>query len=155
MERKRVNWLKATGLGILGLVFAGAGALKITLSAEFAAQIAAYRLLPDRIVPALALSLPVLEVILGAVLLVPGRFRRAGLLGMSLLLATFLGALFWAYSKGLNIDCGCFGSLKMPVPVAIIRNLMLLAVSGLLLQREYNRATTPHHAASTPAAKVP
>mgnify|MGYP002623902874 CR=1 FL=1 len=137
-----MNGLRRAGLGILAAVFATAGCLKIAAPAEFAAQLAAFRLLPEGAVPTLALSLPVLEVILAAALLVSGRGRRAGLLGITLLLAGFLGALLWAWATDLAIDCGCFGSLEMPVPVAIVRNVVLLGISGLLLHREY-KATPP------------
>lgn len=68
----------------------------------------AYRLLPEEIVPFVGTMLPFFEVALGIVLLV-GAFTRTAAIVWLLMMAAFLTGVIWAWSTGLNIDCGCFG----------------------------------------------
>jgi uncharacterized membrane protein YphA (DoxX/SURF4 family) len=68
----------------------------------------AYRLLPEAIVPLVGHLLPVVELILAAVLLA-GVFTRAAGVVWLLMMAGFLTGVIWAWSQGLQIDCGCFG----------------------------------------------
>jgi len=94
---------------VIGGIFIYAGSQKIIHPVEFADNIAQYQLLGSGMINLVAIGLPVLEVLAG-LLFVTGRFDRlAGItiLGMCLV---FGAALIWAILRGLEIDCGCFGS---------------------------------------------
>lgn len=68
----------------------------------------AYRLLPEAIVPLVGQMLPVVELLLAAVLLA-GLFTRQAAVVWQLMMVGFLVGVIWAWSQGLQIDCGCFG----------------------------------------------
>ncbi|HEV3086426.1 MAG TPA: MauE/DoxX family redox-associated membrane protein [Candidatus Elarobacter sp.] len=93
---------------VLGVIFVVAGASKIGHGAEFAAQIAGFRILPQPVIAPMALALPFLEVLLGGYLIV-GLFTRASAWIAVLLLAAFDGAIASAVVRGMTVSCGCFG----------------------------------------------
>jgi uncharacterized membrane protein YphA (DoxX/SURF4 family) len=53
-------------------------------------------------------GLPVVEIVAG-LLLVAGLFTRTSAVVGALLMAAFLIGIISAWSRGLTIDCGCFG----------------------------------------------
>jgi uncharacterized membrane protein YphA (DoxX/SURF4 family) len=93
---------------VLGVIFVVAGASKIGHGAEFAAQIAGFRILPQPVIAPMALALPFLEVLLGGYLIV-GLFTRASAWIAVLLLGAFDGAIASAVVRGMTVSCGCFG----------------------------------------------
>lgn len=96
--------------GLITLVFAGAGVLKAGDATEFAFAIDRYHLVPWPVAVALALYLPWLEMAAAAALW-SARTRAAALVILTILALVFLTALTTAAWRGLDIDCGCFGSL--------------------------------------------
>ncbi len=68
----------------------------------------AYRLVPDALEPLVGVGLPFLEFALAAVLLA-GIFTRLSSIVWLLMMAGFVFGVAWAWAKGYNIDCGCFG----------------------------------------------
>ena len=95
---------------VLGGVFLVAGATKIPDPGGLAASIRAYELpLPEWFVSLSAHALPYLEVMLGLYLLV-GLFTKVSAWATTGLTALFLLALLQGALRGLEIDCGCFGS---------------------------------------------
>ncbi|MGD9955945.1 MAG: MauE/DoxX family redox-associated membrane protein [Candidatus Nanopelagicales bacterium] len=70
--------------------------------------IIAYRLVPESLVPALSWGLPVLELVLGALLLV-GLFTRWAALVTALLMLGFMLGVVSVWVRGYSIECGCFG----------------------------------------------
>lgn len=92
----------------LGAIFLVAGASKIGHAAEFAQQIAAFRLLPQAAIAPVAIVLPFLEVLLGGYLVV-GLFTRISAWVAAALLLAFDGAIASAVMRGLSLSCGCFG----------------------------------------------
>ncbi|MFQ5722537.1 MAG: MauE/DoxX family redox-associated membrane protein, partial [Candidatus Aminicenantales bacterium] len=77
----------------------------------------------------LALILPWLEVICGFCL-IAGILREASALLLSLLLVAFLILITSTIIRGIDIDCGCFGSLSRKVDFKlIITDLFLLFMS--------------------------
>ncbi len=74
----------------------------------FAIAIDAYGILPEPAVLATARTLPWCELALGVVLLTGFGLRYAAI-AASALLGAFFVIMAIAYSKGLAIDCGCFG----------------------------------------------
>jgi uncharacterized membrane protein YphA (DoxX/SURF4 family) len=93
---------------VLGGIFIVAGASKIGHAAEFAQQIAAFRLLPQLTIAPIAIILPFLEVLLGGYLVI-GLFTRIAAWVAAVLLLVFDGAIASAVLRGLSLSCGCFG----------------------------------------------
>src|SRR5471032_3706513 len=93
---------------IVGGVFVVAGGLKIGHADQFAAQIAAFGIVPQPVVAPMALLLPFLEVLLGLYLIVWLYTRLvAGIAVVQLLI--FAGAIASAVLQGHSLSCGCFG----------------------------------------------
>src|SRR5215210_7525230 len=95
---------------VLGGVFLFAGATKIPNPGSLAASIRSYELpLPEWVVSLSAHALPYLEVLLGLYLLA-GLFTKISAWATNGLTLLFLLALLQGVVRGLEIDCGCFGS---------------------------------------------
>lgn len=109
----REERLKSGALLLLRLALGGvlfyAGFLKLRETWQFAEAIANFRLLPAQGNQFLAVVLPWLEVTTGLLLVFGVWTRAAGLLA-ALLFAAFLGAIAAALWRGLDIECGCFGT---------------------------------------------
>ncbi|MBV8750508.1 MAG: DoxX family membrane protein [Candidatus Eremiobacteraeota bacterium] len=93
---------------VIGVIFIVAGAAKVGHAAEFAAQIAGFRILPQVVIAPMALALPFLEILLGGYLIV-GLFTRAAAWIAVILFATFDLAIASAVVRGMTVSCGCFG----------------------------------------------
>ena len=95
---------------VLGGVFLVAGGTKVFDPGGLAASIRTYELgLPEWFVTVSAYALPYLEVMLGLYLIV-GLFTRASAWATNALMLLFTVALVQGALRGLQIDCGCFGS---------------------------------------------
>lgn len=139
-------------------VFLTAGALKAWEPARFALDVHHYQLLPWALSAAVAFYLPWLEIVCGAALFV--RKAERGAFGIIMILLTaFLAALLSAWSRGLDISCGCFGgSGSANYPLAITLDLALLAAAAFLfrsLNREAKPAPAPPADAHADAAPTP
>ena len=93
----------------LGLVFLYAAWDKILHPKEFAESIYNYQILPDMLINISALILPWLELILGIMVII-GIWLPGSLFLINLLMLIFTSALIFNLARGLNIECGCFGS---------------------------------------------
>ncbi|HEX4814343.1 MAG TPA: MauE/DoxX family redox-associated membrane protein [Nonomuraea sp.] len=93
---------------ILGGVLIAAGALKIGNPSDSVVAVKAYQLLPDSIAVTVGHILPILEIVVG-VLLVVGLLTRVAAAIAGLLMLAFVVGIAWAWARGLRIDCGCFG----------------------------------------------
>lgn len=96
----------------IGGLFLYAGATKLADTAGFSQAIAAYRILPDPLVPCAAMGLPALEVVAGLGTLLN---RRWAILGTTAMMILFLGVLSYGVAVGLDIDCGCFSPAETTV----------------------------------------
>lgn len=111
---------------------------KIEEPLVFAQSVNAYQLLPSSWSLWIALGLPWLELVAGLGILAP-RLRRASGCIIVGLLALFIGLHLNAWTRGLDITCGCFGlhedaSVNYLWP--ILRNLALLIGCILILIRD-------------------
>lgn len=115
---------------VTGVAFMVAGASKLGDPAAFAQEIDHYELLPW-LAPYLAVTLPTVELVLGLGLAVgPAVWHRAAALGCGVCMAGFTFAAGFALYRGLNIDCGCFGSGSGPITsLTIGRDVALLLAS--------------------------
>ena len=137
-------WAALAGRLVLGGVWLVAGALKLPDPAAGVRAVRAYQLLPEAAVPAVGYGLPVVEVLLG-LLLILGVTVRACAVGSALLLLAFMGGIGAAWARGLQIDCGCFGGGGRVADGGtryvqeLLRDSGLLAVSALLAARPRSR----------------
>ena len=104
---------------VVGGMFIWAGVSKIIDPLGFAQNIANYRVFPEVISFFLALVLPWIEVICGAFLIL-GIFHSASALLLSGFLVVFLVLIAATLVRGIDIDCGCFGSLSGKVDYKLI-----------------------------------
>ena len=123
--------MKAIAKWVLLVVVAGffllAGVLKLADPVEFARSILRYRLAGEQLSWLVALWLPWIEIGAASVLL-PGTWRRAGLILLFGLLLAFQLALASAAVRGLDIDCGCLGgAVPTSIGFALLRNFLLMA----------------------------
>jgi|SRR5215212_6698314 putative oxidoreductase len=116
---------------VLGGVFLFAGATKIPDPGSLAASIRSYELgLSEWFVSLAANALPYLEVLLGLYVLA-GLRTKTSARATNVLTMVFSLALLQGTARGLQIDCGCFGSSARETSylwLAAARDLGLLAL---------------------------
>jgi uncharacterized membrane protein YphA (DoxX/SURF4 family) len=145
---------------VLRLVLAGvlitAGWLKLPDPAESVRAVRAYQLLPEAIVPTVGHGLPLLEIVVGLLLLVGFATRFAAAVAGVLMLAFIIG-IASAWARGLTIDCGCFGgggtvaANQTKYLQEIVRDTgLLLAAAFLVVWPQSRFSLDPHPAPSTP-----
>ena len=120
---------------ILGGVFIYASFDKILHPAAFAEAVFNYQLLPSQLINLMALILPWLELILGTLLL-SGIWVSGAVLGVNLLMVTFLAALIFNTARGLNISCGCFSTETTASGLSgwtVLRDVFFFSLSTYLL----------------------
>lgn len=105
---RRADFIGLLARLILGVVLVVAGALKVTSPAVSARAVNAFQILPYDVARYVGYALPVVEILVG-VLLVAGLFTRLSAAVGGLLMLAFLVGIISAWVRGLNIDCGCFG----------------------------------------------
>jgi uncharacterized membrane protein YphA (DoxX/SURF4 family) len=128
---------------LFGAVFVYAGGVKALDPTAFLMDVRSFQMLPDPSAAWLALALPWLEILAGLAV-VTGLFRGGGLLLLNAALIMFFIAITIAWSRGLDIRCGCFGTADSTSNYIelYVRDLVLLAVGGFLLRR-HQKSTTP------------
>lgn len=122
-------------------IFIYAGVIKLLGPKAFAHAIAQYDLVPEGLLPLVAIGLPALEVLAGLGLILEVR----GSLGtIAVLLLMFLVILGYAVSQNLDIDCGCFTADELDaqhsVTTAFWRDLMMTGATLFLYWRRRSRA---------------
>ena len=133
------RWPDRVIRGILAFLFIYGGGLKLMDPKAFAAALSHYDLVPEMLLPVVAVGLPALEVIAGMALLfnLPG-----GLTVITGLLALFVAVLGYGILTDLNVDCGCFGPEEVAgqqsLRQAFIRDLLLIGAASFLY---YTRRT--------------
>ena len=134
-RRSRSPWrfLVPTLAALIGGLFIYAGVLKAWDPVKFATDIQNFRILPWPLSVRMAFYLPWLEIICGAALLF-GWLRNGALAILTSLMVIFLGATIAARVRGIDLDCGCFGSATknlsftshMLIDSAILAGLLFL-----------------------------
>ena len=94
---------------VIGVVFIVAGLAKVGDPATFASQVHNFRMTPIWSENLIAVCLPWIEIVAGIAIVLNVR-RRAGALLTSGLMIFFTLAVLQALIRGLDIDCGCFGT---------------------------------------------
>lgn len=93
----------------IGLVMIAAALGKIGDPGAFSAQIHNFRLIPVAAENLLAVLLPWVELIAGLALVLGVRARSAAWLSAAMMVV-FTFAVSLALARGLDIECGCFGT---------------------------------------------
>ncbi len=120
---------------IVGFVFIYAGILKISDPAGFSDAINNYDLLPLSFVNFFAITLPWIEVVAGLFLLFGISVKENSFI-ISVMLVVFLLAIAISLGRGLNIECGCFGTssgTKVGI-IKLVENSILLIFSFVLIK---------------------
>ena len=112
---------------VVGGTFIAAGVLKIADPANFAVAVGNYRLLPNALINLVAITVPWIEVAAGALVLA-GIWLRAAALVITAMTTMFAIVILSALARGLNIECGCFGTIGGQHV-----GLVNLAIDGTLL----------------------
>jgi|tagenome__1003787_1003787.scaffolds.fasta_scaffold20877557_1 uncharacterized membrane protein YphA (DoxX/SURF4 family) len=136
------RWAGLVARLVVGGVWIVAGWLKLPDPAESVRAVRAYDLLPESIVPAVGHGLPILEVIVG-LMLVAGAGTRVAAAVSFLLQVAFVIGISSAWARGLQIECGCFGgggatanaSDKYPWDIARDTGLAILSLLLFLFPR--------------------
>lgn len=118
---------------VLGVVFIFAAVYKVSGPELFAKSIVNYKLLPIFLINILAITLPWIELCAG-LLLIFGVAVKENSTILSGLLLIFIIAIAISLMRGLDIECGCFGTVdgaKVGVQ-KILENIGLL-LAGLIL----------------------
>ena len=129
-----MNLLRRLLALVFGGVFVYAGALKLRDPGLFLIDIRSFDMLPDPYAAWLALVLPWIEILSGLAV-ITGVFRKGGLLLLNLALVAFFIAIGIAKSRGLSIQCGCFGGQESGSSYVelFVRDGVLLSMGLILL----------------------
>jgi uncharacterized membrane protein YphA (DoxX/SURF4 family) len=142
-DDRRTDWqrwvtlIARVGLGVTLLV---AGFLKVVDLEASADSVRAYQMLPYEVTSFVGAALPVIEIVLG-ILLIIGAFTRISAALTSGLMVIFIIAIATTWARGLSIDCGCFGSggevtpAETQYPLEIARDLGLLLLGAWTIWR--------------------
>lgn len=122
-------WLERIVRFALAAVFIYGGVIKLFAPKAFATTISTYNLVPEALLPVMAIGLPLIETIAGLALLFG---RTWGLHMITVLLAMFVFVLGYGILTDLNVDCGCFGAEELDkragLRVAFYRDLVLIGL---------------------------
>jgi uncharacterized membrane protein YphA (DoxX/SURF4 family) len=104
-----MRWAQMAARLVMAGIFIYASIDKILHPAAFAKDVYNYQILPDALINLTALVLPWLELFLGLCLLA-GIWLPGAVLTVNGLLVVFLAALVFNLARGLDVNCGCFGT---------------------------------------------
>lgn len=129
-----MNWFRRILAFTFGGVFVYAGWMKLRDPGLFLIDIRSFDVLPDPYAAWLALVLPWLEAA-GGLAVITGFLRRGALLVLNVCLVAFFAAIGWAWYRGLDIKCGCFGAADSTSNYAELftRDGVLLGIGLVLL----------------------
>ncbi len=133
----RRAWIGLAARLPLGIVFLVAGLLKLGDPAAAMRAVRAYQALPAWLEAPVGLGLPIVEILLGGLLLLGLGSRLAASISAALLIV-FIAGIAQASWRGLTIDCGCFGkggpvaANRTQYTQEIFRDLGLLLLAGYL-----------------------
>jgi uncharacterized membrane protein YphA (DoxX/SURF4 family) len=134
---------------ILGGVLIWAGAAKVTRPTLSALAVRAYKILPYDFAGYVGQALPVVEILVG-LLIVVGLFTRVSAAGGGLLMLAFITGISWAWAHGYSIDCGCFGgggniaASQTQYPLEILRDVGIAACAVWLIVRPHSPYSLDH-----------
>jgi uncharacterized membrane protein YphA (DoxX/SURF4 family) len=117
---------------VLGGLFIYAGVVKVVDPLGFAQDIRNYRLVGQSLAFVAAVVLPWLEILAGA-FLVAGVWKRGAALIITGLLVFFIVLTLITIARGLDVECGCFGSLSRRSGWGVVLEDLGMLTLGLCL----------------------
>jgi uncharacterized membrane protein YphA (DoxX/SURF4 family) len=127
------DWFEVSIRVALAVLFVYGGAMKLSDPTIFAKALSAYDLVPEQLLPVVAVGLPAVEVLAGFALILN---IREGLIVISGLLGLFILVLGYGIYSDLSIDCGCFGPGEIigrnTLRQAFYRDLVLIGAATYL-----------------------
>ena len=121
---------------VVGGAFIAAAVLKIIDPTKFAKDVGNYHLLPYQMNNLVAIILPWIELVAGLCVLTVIWLKSATgvIVGLTVV---FLGVIISALARGLNIECGCFGTVggKHIGLVNLAIDSVLFVLAGVLWRR--------------------
>lgn len=113
----------------MAVLFLYAGGVKLLDPKAFAVTISAYDLVPEALLPVVAIGLPLVEVVAGIALLLE---IRGSLAGITVLMIFFIAVLGYGILGDLDVDCGCFGADELArrssLREAFIRDIVITGI---------------------------
>ncbi len=125
---------------LLGAVFLYAAYDKILHPEAFSLIVQKYRILPPQFANLIAIFLPWLEAVCGLALVTGIKSRGAAFL-VTLLMVVFIAALGFNFLRGLDVQCGCFGTdpAKGDARMDLIRDAAILLLAVIVLAAQSAR----------------
>lgn len=117
---------------LIGFIFILSGVEKAADTGAFAEAVANYQILPRFLVNLTAVTLPWIELTAGLLMLMGIRVKENSAL-LSALLFIFIVAIAASMIRGLDINCGCFGTADQQVGFQKIAENTLLLLFGIQL----------------------
>lgn len=132
------EWLGTVARLVTGGVWIWAAVIKLPDPDQSVLAVRAYQLLPGDTATPVGHLLPVLELVVGACLVL-GVLTRAAAVVSGLLFVAFIVGIASVWARGITIDCGCFGGggydpdAASKYPWEIARDAGLLLLSAYLV----------------------
>ena len=129
-----LRWAGLAARLVVGIVWLWAGLLKVTDPESSVTAVRAYQLLPPSAADVVGRALPMVEVLVGACLVLGLLTRVSGVVS-AVLQAAFIVGIASVWARGISINCGCFGNggydpnAASHYPWEIARDVCLLALS--------------------------
>lgn len=139
------QWAGLAARLVVGGVWIYAGAIKLPDPDQSVNAVRAYELLPGDTAVTVGHVLPILEIVVGG-MLVLGLLARGAAAVSALLFVAFIIGIASVWARGLEIDCGCFGGggydpdASSKYPWEIARDTALLALSLYVVWLPRSRA---------------
>lgn len=120
---------------LLAFIFIFAAIDKIAVPESFSISISNYKLLPVELSNVPAIIIPWIELTSGILLLL-GILVKENSAIITFLLIVFTIAIIISLFRGLNIDCGCFGTIygtKIGL-LKVVENILLIIIGFILVR---------------------
>jgi hypothetical protein len=130
--RSIIAWVwpyRMVRIGLAALFIYG-GVIKLIDPRAFARTISGYDLVPEMLLPAVAVGLPIIEAVAGIGLLLD---IRGSLTAIASLLGLFVLVLGYGITLDINVDCGCFGAEDLDKRASLVRAFWRDVVLGGLV----------------------
>jgi uncharacterized membrane protein YphA (DoxX/SURF4 family) len=120
---------------LLGFIFIFAAIEKIAVPENFSVSISNYKLLPAEFINIPTIIIPWIELISGLLLLLGISVKENSAI-ITFLLIVFTITIIISLFRGLNIDCGCYGTLYgTQIGLLKVCENILLIIFGFILVR--------------------
>ena len=103
------DWAGLAARIILGATLLVAGIIKATDIDSTIWSVRTYQIVPWDLAPVIGWTMPILEIIVGLMLIFGIATRWSGLLG-TLAMAVFIVGISSVWARHISLDCGCFGN---------------------------------------------